>query len=303
MRARRARFKSLTTHVDAEGRPGPGRGFNSRRLHHFLSVVIAHMFERFIGIDYSGAQTPETRLKGLQVFVAHAASHAEPERVGPPSRPLGHWSRRELYEWLRDRLREGVPTLVGIDHGFSFPLAYFDAHRLAHNWPAFLDDLLKFWPTGRRGVAVQAIRAGALGRGRERSGSAKWRRACERLTRAKSVFHFDVPGSVAKSTFAGLAWIQALRLELGQGLHCWPFDGWQVPPGRSVVAEVYPSLWKSDWDRAERTLDEHDAYVVAAALRAAAADGRLPDWMSPKLDPELVVCASIEGWILGAEVD
>ena len=34
------------------------------------------------------------------------------------------------------------------------------------------------------------------------------------LQEAKSVFHFDVQGSVAKSTHAGLPWIKALRVIL-----------------------------------------------------------------------------------------
>ena len=32
-----------------------------------------------------------------------------------------------------------TPTLVGIDHGCSFPLWYFEVHRLEPNWVAFLD--------------------------------------------------------------------------------------------------------------------------------------------------------------------
>jgi hypothetical protein len=30
--------------------------------------------------------------------------------------------------------------LVGIDHGFSFPLQYFQENNLTLNWTAFLDD-------------------------------------------------------------------------------------------------------------------------------------------------------------------
>jgi hypothetical protein len=39
------------------------------------------------------------------------------------------------------------PTLVGIDHGFSFPLRYFEAHGLKPDWSAFLDDFQRHWPT------------------------------------------------------------------------------------------------------------------------------------------------------------
>ena len=31
-------------------------------------------FDRYIGIDYSGAESPESRIRGLQVFVALNAS-------------------------------------------------------------------------------------------------------------------------------------------------------------------------------------------------------------------------------------
>jgi hypothetical protein len=39
-----------------------------------------------------------------------------------------------------------IPTLVGIDHGFSFPLAYFERYRLSSNWQDFLD-FQHHWPT------------------------------------------------------------------------------------------------------------------------------------------------------------
>ena len=38
-------------------------------------------------------------------------------------------------------------------------------------------------------------------------------------SRAKSVFHFDVQVSVAKSTHAGLPWLRYLRQQLGGRVH------------------------------------------------------------------------------------
>lgn len=84
---------------------------------------------------------------------------------------------------------------------------------------------------------------------------------------AKSVFHFDVPGSVAKSTHAGLPWLRFLRERLGNQVHFWPLDGWNIPAGRSVVAEVYPSLWSKGFARAGRSPDQHDAYSTAEWMR------------------------------------
>ena len=60
---------------------------------------------------------------------------------------------------------------------------------------------------------------------------------------AKSVFHFDVQGSVAKSTHSGLPWLRYIRMRTGGRVHFWPFDGWRIPLGRSAVVEVYPALW------------------------------------------------------------
>ncbi|CAA7624209.1 hypothetical protein [Magnetospirillum sp. SS-4] len=42
-------------------------------------------------------------------------------------------------------------------------------------------------------------------------------------------------------THAGLPWLLFLRRTLVTKIHFWPFDGWAVPLGRSVVAEVYPN--------------------------------------------------------------
>jgi hypothetical protein len=113
------------------------------------------------------------------------------------------------------------------------------------------------------------------------------------------VFLFDVQGSVAKSTHAGLPWLRYLR-QHGQGrIHFWPFDGWDIPQGRSVVAEVYPSLWTRRFPVEDRNGDQHAAYSVTAWLRRADTDGSLPRFSNPPLEPQEREVAEIEGWILG----
>ena len=94
--------------------------------------------ERYIGIDYPGAQTPTSSLKGLRVYMADWKS--KPVEVQPPPSPRKYWTRRGVAEWLAERLAEDLTTLVGIDHGFSFPLRYFEVHHLPPQWPAFLFD-------------------------------------------------------------------------------------------------------------------------------------------------------------------
>jgi hypothetical protein len=177
---------------------------------------------------------------------------------------------------LAARLAEDVPTIVGIDHRFSFPLRYFEVHQLAPDWPTFLEDCQRHWPTDAEHTYVDFIRDGAAGNGAARTGNARWRRVSEqRSGSAKSVFHFDVQGSVAKSTHAGIPWLLYLRRLFGAGLHFWPFDGWSIPAGMSAVVEIYPSLWKHTVPAHKRTPDQHDAFAVASWLNEADRSGQL----------------------------
>ena len=151
------------------------------------------LFERYIGIDYSGAETPISSLKGLRVYEADA--QAEPRELEPPISPRKYWTRRGIAEWLCGELSHETPTLVGIDHGFSFPLAYFEKYALPLDWPAFLDDFQHHWPTDDSYTCVDFVREGVCGQGAKRQGDGQWLRLTERWTAtAKSVFQFDMQG-------------------------------------------------------------------------------------------------------------
>jgi hypothetical protein len=255
------------------------------------------LFDRVIGMDYSGAQTPTVSLKGLRAYMTEGDS--QPVEVQPPPSPRKYWTRKGLAEWLVDRLTEDRPTLVGIDHGFSFPLRYFEAHGLKPDWPTFLDDFQRHWPTDTD-IYVDFVRQGVVGNGAARMGNARWRRLTEeRAGSAKSVFHFDVQGSVAKSTHAGIPWLRYIRQRLGSRVHFWPFDGWEIQAGCSVIAEVYPALWRRGFAIETRTGDQHDAYTVAAWLSRADRDGTLAVFLNPDLTPPERTVAQVEGWILG----
>jgi hypothetical protein len=126
-------------------------------------------FSRYIGIDYSGAQTPTASLKGLRVYLAD--SDAPPSEVLPPPSPRKYWTRKDIAEWPVERLLEDAPTLVGIDHGFSFPAT----HGLKRDWPTFLDDFHRHWPTDED-IYVDFVRDSLRGNGAARGGSSRWRR-------------------------------------------------------------------------------------------------------------------------------
>jgi hypothetical protein len=133
---------------------------------------------------------------------------------------------------------------------------------------------------------VDFIHDGALGNGAARMGNARWRRLTEeRAGSAKSVFHFDVPSSVAKSTHAGIPWLRFIRRNLGNRVHFWPFDGWNIPAGRSAVAEVYPSLWRRSFAREVRAADQHDAFCIATWFARVDCDDTLRAFLKPDLSP------------------
>ncbi len=253
-------------------------------------------FQRYIGIDYSGAATSQTGLSGLRVFMAVGSD--APQEMRNPSRPSGHWSREALVHWLRDRLREPVATVVGVDHGFAFPQAYFERHGLAADWRGFLDDFCQHWPTDTPDVTVRDVRDGRVGSGAARSGDSRWRRVVEQQCAAKSVFHFDVPGSVASSTHAGLPWLRWLLQEV-PSLHCWPFDGWTTPVGGSVICEAYPALVSHRYPNTFLKQDQHDAYALCRWLAEADQDGSLSTDFAPVVSCDEMALPPLEGWILG----
>ncbi len=90
-----------------------------------------------------------------------------------------------------------------------------------------------------------------------------------------------------------------MRQRLGERVHFWPFDGWDIPAGRSAIVEVYPALWSAGFAREGRTSEQHDAFSIAAWLSRADRDGTLAAFLKPDLTlPERAV-ARVEGWILG----
>lgn len=273
-------------------------------------------FELYVGIDYSGAETPTSRLKALQVYVARPGELPR-KQVSAAASPTGqrwNWSRAEVAAWLIELARSGVRYIAGIDHGFSFPLSYFERYRLT-SWTHFLEDFVAHWPTADDHMYVDFIRDRVLGHKGgtlERRGGFDRRppplartglptefRLCEQWTSScRSVFHFDVQGQVAKSTHAGIPWLKRIR-DADERVHVWPFDGWQIPAGKCVLAEVYPSIFRNRYPRESRSADEQDAYAVARWLGEADTRGALGRYFEPPLTLPERRMADREGWILG----
>jgi hypothetical protein len=88
-------------------------------------------------------------------------------------------------------------------------------------------------------------------------------------------------------------------------VHFWPFDGWDIPAGRSAVTEVYPALWSRSFARADRTGDRGTRRrreigpLRYFEVHASNPTGRLASFLKPGLMPPERAVAQVEGWILG----
>ncbi len=252
------------------------------------------LFKTYVGIDYSGAKKTVSRNKGLRVF--KATVDADAIRIKSPAGKKLNWTRKEIACWCLDQMKGDDPVIIGIDHGFSFPMSYMKRFRIA-SWDQFLDDFQKHWPTDQDDGTVEALR-----HGNKRSGKHTEFRLTENWTSStQSVFKLDGAGTVGKSTHCGIPWLRFMRRKTHnrRRLHFWPFDGFDIPPNKSVVAEIFPSIFRRRYPRRYETADEHDAMCVAQWLKDMDARGQLPTYFNPPLTDEEREIARLEGWILG----
>jgi hypothetical protein len=259
------------------------------------------LFTQYIGIDYSGEGQPTQRITGLQVY---RADHGQiPQLVTSSAKGATRWSRAELAEWLEVVL--ATPgTIVGIDHAYSFPLAYFQAYRLK-TWDAFLHHFCATYDTLHQRVddyldTPEAVRMlpglpTSIDPMRALRISERWSGT------AFSAFDFR-PRGVAFSTFAGLPWLYRLRQRLGEKkVFWWPYDGWAVPEGCSVVVEAYATVCRARCDMPQAPWSEHqrDAYAITAWMEERDRHNLLARYFDPALTHTERQAAALEGWILG----
>lgn len=175
------------------------------------------------------------------------------------------------------------------------PAAYYGRYRLA-DWPAFLGDFCRAWPTDRPNPYVDFIRDYEP----TRVGTPdEYRLAERRAGSSRSVFRFDGHRANGKSTHAGIPWLRYIRHQAGDLVHVWPFDGWEVPPNKSVLVEVDPVIFGTVTTKRSRAVAQPDAYNTARWLADTDRDGTLERHFAPPLTDDEKAVAQIEGRILG----
>lgn len=246
-------------------------------------------FDQYVGVRYSGRKGPEERLDDLVVFAAR--EDHEPWRELNRSDGEGRWSRQELAAWLLAKLSEDSRVVVGLDHAFSFPQSYMHRNNLG-SWDAFLRDFESHFPTHK--VSVKELLPGLrrLGEEDEQRLTGRW------TAFPRSVFQFDLQDNAARATHAGIPWLSYLR-RAGDRVHFWPFDGLQLPAGRSAVVEVRPARLKYRYTRDGLDRQEHEAFAITAWLQDRDRLDLLRPYFTPPLSDTEQDRARLEGWILG----
>ncbi len=273
----------------------------------------ASLFHVYIGIDYSGAEKPDSRIKGLAVAVARedepfqlSLPPLSDRRSTPPvaAAKQALWSRRLVYEWLLHELyHSDKRIIVGLDHGLSYPLSQLQRLGL-QDWDTFLQWSQRTWQTSRLTMKQSKEQADYI--------NSTDKRLVERefIPSTKSVTDLDrvsgMQGAVSYSTHTGLPWIYRLRKWQRRGLkvHFWPYDGLVVPEDRHVITEAYPSLYRRriQPNAAYEPLSEHerDAAYIADWLQARDRAGALMPYLElATLSQQEQQLALLEGWVLG----
>ena len=256
---------------------------------------VKNRFKHYIGIDYSGAQTPTSQLKGLQVFMA-SRHHDNPVQVRPYDDKNWNWTQKEIGQWCVETINSKHPVIIGLDHGFSFPLSYFDQYHL-NSWDEFLYDFCEHWATDQDHIFVDHIRNDV-----DRTGDPTELRLCEKYTSStQSVFKLDGKGAVGKSTHTGIPWLRFIRRhpQISDKVHFWPFDGFDIPEGQTVIVEVYPSIFRRRYKRVFKSPDEHDAYSIARWFQENDRQETLDYYFRPPMTGSVIEQVKLEGWILG----
>lgn len=252
---------------------------------------IPMIFEEVIGIDYSGAKKPDSELPSIRVFSAKPGQFPE-EIFSQSSR---HWSRITLANWLIQKIQTHPPILIGIDHALSFPYSWFKKNAVPR-WNEFLNLAVKLWPTDQSPVH-HALKRNPLPHPNEGFRTTDlWTQS------AKSLFLTSSAGTIAFSTLAGLPWLRKIQTECRGKVHFWPMDGLRPAKGQSVIAEIYPTLWRRRFrEKIPETFDEHqrDAFVATAWLQWANENHFLERYWIPPLKNEELEKIKVEGWILG----
>lgn len=297
-------------------------------------------FDRFLGVDWSGAATRSAQ----NVYVAEAVRSAAGAHVrslvrardraaverflaGGELEPAPGWDDGRP---LPEPPGAGVRTLAGLDFAFGFPVRFEHPAR-GRDWSwadlaALARELDERGGEDGQASVRAALRARDDLRGQFRLGAGQGavtahKRATDVAVGGSSVFHLIGSSQVGTGSICGIAMLSRLRRRCPE-VAVWPFAGdGAAAVARTVLVEVFPRLWlgprlrKSELSQraAQVTAWEGRGHTFAAeARRAASSSGDALDAAAAAIGlaelGSLPAAASLsrearerEGWVVGPD--
>lgn len=283
-------------------------------------MTILPDFERFIGIDWSGAKAGYGNK--IQVAIAKKGESA------PELFDLGvSWTRQSVMNWLTDERAAGLVSLIGFDFSFAPPFVDHSSflpgeteEETAADFWSYVDAECNDEDLGAASF-LEARRGRYFYLGAMDGEKAPYMRlrACEKRFNAlgggkpSSIFDAIGAAQVAKASFAGMRVLHRLKHHYS----IWPYQ----EPVNSCIVEIYCRLFLKEATGAGKKIrdygqlnhalarlnslpvlamndvlsdDQSDALIAAAGLRHFAS--KMECWRPSGLKDEV---RRTEGWTFG----
>jgi hypothetical protein len=290
---------------------------------HEGETAVPQCFDQFVMVDWSAANKRNLGKDSIWVAVLEQGVMLDCFNLG---------TRQAAFDYLFDlsvkNLTEGKKTLIGFDFPFGYPAGTADYFALKgdgrpwHRIWRFLEQDLKDSSSNRSNrfeLASELNRRGGAdggpfwghpaGRQYERldmrkparSAVSETRLADRLVPKAQPVWKLAYNGSVGSQALTGIPRVHRLRFHpaLESSAVVWPFERIDNKP--IVLAEIYPSFWKMDFNATE-IKDAQQVKNVVSILDAAQRDGKLQEWLNSPLNRQRKESKAIqeeEAWMLG----
>jgi hypothetical protein len=207
-------------------------------------------FEKYIGIDWSGAKTPKSSYS-IAVASSTISNESAPEAM------TNKQSRTQVYELIVKSIKDSKKTLIGIDCNFGYNSAVAkqqigenanfqtlwqtveDANKEHDNF--FAGNMWSlppfnqyFWTSGKQ---PEWFNAAKLQRQTEKAA------AMQSLGIPESPFKLIGAKQVGKGGLAGMRMLYQLKKDYGNKIAVWPFEQDIMNEAVVVISEIYPRLF------------------------------------------------------------
>jgi hypothetical protein len=279
-------------------------------------------FDIFAFADYSGAAAVSAQKQHIFLATCKKGHLKIKTTHGYTRQTLQH----AIVEMLRAATQNNKRILFGFDHNFAFPFGFTETLTDKNlHWRQFMamvaygrqpfngmDSNPRSWAAKINAtlIAKFGIAHGPFwGPGFTQLKKPRNIYSClpfterrhieVRLPRLKSIFQLGGVGSVGMQSLYGMYHLAGIVEDCNKSnipLHCWPFDGWQIPENGHVAIEIYPGYYNQGLKS-----DLNDAKNSVAYFRDRQNSGKLAESFAIPVYSAAQEEIQQEGWLAGIE--